>query len=196
MKNRKNFETSTRICGNFWPKDLFFWSSSFSLDPHWNKFLVPPCSSRIHINKFLVPPKNLFLLSPPPSHAILAPGLNRWLSLLYLNKGLNKVLSNSIIYRGGSRGHKARRQGQGHRHKKKFEARAKAKNSPSEDRHSRGQGQECSRPRPRTKDTNVSVLKKKKEQKFFQAISKQSGVEKIFSADLQNFNHSKNSAVL
>ena len=85
----------------------------------------------------------------PPSHAILAPGLNRWLSLFYLNKGLNKVLSNSIIYRGGSRGHKARRQGQGHRHKKKFEARAKAKNSPSEDRHSRGQGQECSRPRTR-----------------------------------------------
>ena len=31
---------------------------------------------------------------------------------------------------------------------------------------------------------------------FFQVISKKNGLEKIFSVDLQNFNHSKNSAVL
>ena len=77
---------------------------------------------------------------------------------------------------------------------------AKAKDSPSEDRHFRGQGLECLRPRPRTKDTNASVLQKKKKekvlQKFFQAISTKNGLEKRFSADLQNFNHSKTSAVL
>ena len=49
-------------------------SSPCLFDPDWDKFLVPPCPSRIHINKLLVPPKNLFL--PPPSHAILAPGLH------------------------------------------------------------------------------------------------------------------------
>ena len=59
-----NFETITRICGNFFTEDLFFCSSPFSFDPHWNKFLVPPCPSWIHINKLLVPPK-FFLPSPP-----------------------------------------------------------------------------------------------------------------------------------
>ena len=43
---------------------LNLWSSSCSIDPDWDKFLVPPCPSRIHINKLLVPPQNLFL--PPP----------------------------------------------------------------------------------------------------------------------------------
>ena len=38
--------------------------------------------------------------------------------------------------------------------------------------------------------------KKKDLQKFFRSISKKSGIEKHFSADLQHFNHSKNSAVL
>ena len=51
---------------------LNFWSSPCFFDPDWDKFLVPPCPSRIHINKLLVPSQNLFL---PPSHAILAPGL-------------------------------------------------------------------------------------------------------------------------
>ena len=38
--------------------------------------------------------------------------------------------------------------------------------------------------------------KKKVFKKFFQVNSKKTGVEKIFSANLQNFDHSKNSAVL
>ena len=71
VKNCKNFETTTRVCGNFRTEDLI-WSSPCLFDPHWNKFLVPPCPFRIHINKLLVLPQNLFL---PPSHAILAPGL-------------------------------------------------------------------------------------------------------------------------
>ena len=103
----------------------------------------------------------------------------------------------------------SRTQGSRPRTQKKNEA--KAKNSLSEDRHSRGQGEEYSRPRPRTKDTNANVLKKKVFIKNFQAISKKqkkslqikfsgdlqkNGLEKVFSADLQNFNHLKNSAVL
>ena len=112
-----------------------------------------------------------------------------------------------------SRGHKARGQGLGQGlgqgHKKKFEA--KAKDSLSEDRHSRGQGQECSRPRPRIKDTSASALQKKKKssqkffrrspkkrssQEFFQAISTKKRFPKNFSRAPQNFNNSKNSAVL
>ena len=37
-----------------------FWSSPSLFDPDWDKFLVPPCPSRIHINKLLVPPKIYF----------------------------------------------------------------------------------------------------------------------------------------
>ena len=75
---------------------------------------------------------------------------------------------------------------------------AKAKDSLSEDRHSRGQEQECSRPRPRTKDTSASALQKKKKKvftKIFQAITKKRFL-KNFSSAPQNFNNSKNSAVL
>ena len=76
---------------------------------------------------------------------------------------------------------------------KKFEA----KDSLFEDRHSRGQGQECSRPRPRTKDTSASALQKKKVfTKIFQAISTKKRFPKNFSSAPQNFNNSKNSAVL
>ena len=47
------------------------------------------------------------------------------------------------------------------------------------------------------KDTNASVFVRKKVLKiFFRRSPKKSGLEKHFSADLQNFNHSKNSAVL
>ena len=55
----------------------------------------------------------------------------------------------------------------------------------------RGQGQKCSR--PRTKDTNASVFLRKKVLKFFFLVDlrKKNGLEKHFSADLQNFNHSK-----
>ena len=49
----------------------------------------------------------------------------------------------------------------------------------------------------KTKDTNVSAFLRKKVLKiFFRSFSKKNGLEKHFSADLQNFNHSKNSAVL
>ena len=55
------------------------------------------------------------------------------------------------------------------------------KKSKAKDRPSRGQGQNCLR--PRTKDTGANVLQK-------------NGLQKFFSGDLQNFNDSKNSAVL
>ena len=92
---------------------------------------------------------------------------------------------------------------------------AKAKDSLSEDRHSRGQGQECSRPRPRTKDTSASAPPKKKKKglpknfsgdlqkkkkkvftKIFQAISTKKRFLRNFSSASQNFNNSKNTAVL
>ena len=90
------------------------------------------------------------------------------------------------------------------KHIKKSEAKAKDKDSLSEDRHSRGQGQECSRPTPRTKDTSASALQKKKVftkifqaiSKIFQAISTKIRFPKNFSSAPQNFNNSKNSAVL
>ena len=103
---------------------------------------------------------------------------------------------------------------------------AKAKNSLSEDRHSRGEGQECSRPRTgmiEAKDRNarcqgqgpwtqaqvLSKTKKRSSQKFFkrspkkkvftnifQAISTKTRFPKNFSSAPQNFNNSKNTAVL
>ena len=108
----------------------------------------------------------------------------------------------------------SRTQGSRPRPRTQKKSEAKAKNSLSEDRHSRGQGQECSRPRPRSKDTSASALQKKKKssQKFFrrsqkkkkkkvftkifQAISTKKRFLKNFSSAPQNFNNSKNSAVL
>ena len=56
---------------------------------------------------------------------------------------------------------------------------------------------EGSRPRPRTKDTRASALLKKKFfTKIFQAISRKKRLPKNFSGATQNFNNSKNSAVL
>ena len=81
--------------------------------------------------------------------------------------------------------------------KAKDTKKSEAKDSFSEDRHSRGQGQECSR--PRTKDTSASALQKKKKNvftKIFQAISTKIRFPKKFSSASQNFNNSKNSAVL
>ena len=92
----------------------------------------------------------------------------------------------------------SRTQGSRPRTQKKSEAKdtkkIEAKDSLSEDRHSRGQGQECSRPRPRTKDT--SALQKKVFTKIFQAISTKKRFPKNFSSAPQNFNNSKNSAVI
>ena len=99
MENRKNFETITRICGNFCTKNLFFFLSFFwswlkNLQEFWELWKIARiflrrqpevveifalrtfffCSPRrIHLNKLFVPPQNLFL--PPPSNAILALGL-------------------------------------------------------------------------------------------------------------------------
>ena len=47
-----------------------------------------------------------------------------------------------------------------------------------------------------TKNTNTSVLQKKGLQNFFSGNLHKKRSTKNFSADLQNFNHSKNSAVL
>ena len=83
---------------------------------------------------------------------------------------------------------------------------------PFRDRHSRGHGQECSRPKPRTKRKCSPKKKKKKKglhksffwqspkkrssQTFFQAISTKKRFPENFSGAPQNFNKSKNSAVL
>ena len=86
---------------------------------------------------------------------------------------------------------------QGSRPRPRTQKKSKAKDSLSKDRHSRGQGQECSR--PRTKDTNTSALQKKRKKvftKIFQAISTKKRFPKNFSSAPQNFNNSKNSAVL
>ena len=49
----------------------------------------------------------------------------------------------------------------------------------------------------KAKDTNASVFLRKRSSKiFFRRSPKRNGLEKHFSADLQNFNHSKNSVVL
>ena len=49
----------------------------------------------------------------------------------------------------------------------------------------------------KAKDIGASVLKRKKRSsKFFQAICKKQGLQFFFSGDQQNFNNSKNTAVL
>ena len=81
-------------------------------------------------------------------------------------------------------------------------SKAKAKDSLSEDRHSRGQGQECSRPRTgmlEAKDQGHKRKcspKKRSSQKFFKRSPQKNVCKKIFQALPQNFNNSKNSAVL
>ena len=103
-----------------------------------------------------------------------------------------------------NRGHKARGQGQGQKkNSRPRTALPRTDTLEAKDRNARGQGKE-----PRTQQ--ASFLEKKNLQKifsddfqkkvfknFFHAISKKKNAqEKIFSADLQNFNHSKKSAVL
>ena len=89
----------------------------------------------------------------------------------------------------------SRTQGSRPRPRTQKKSEAKAKDSLSEDRHS--QGQERSRPRPRTQAQVLSKKKKKKVfTKIFQAISTKKRFPKNFSSALQNFNNSKNSAVL
>ena len=42
---------------------LYLWFSPCLFDPDWDKFLMPPCPSRIHINKLLVLPQK-FISAP------------------------------------------------------------------------------------------------------------------------------------
>ena len=97
----------------------------------------------------------------------------------------------------------SRTQGSRPRPRTQKKSEAKAKDSLSEDRTSRGQGQECSRPFQKKKGLHKNFsgdLKKKKKKKvftkIFQAISTKKLFPKNFSSAPQNFNNSKNSAVL
>ena len=85
----------------------------------------------------------------------------------------------------------------------RLEAKAKTKAKDTKKIRGQGQGQPfrgqtLSRPRPRTKDTSASALQKKKKvfSKIFQAISTKKRFPKKFLSASQNFNNSKNSAVL
>ena len=92
-----------------------------------------------------------------------------------------------------SRGHKARDQGQGHNKNLRPRPRTafpRTDTLEAKDRNARGQGQV-----PRTQ---AQVLSKKKKvfTKIFQAISTKKRFPKNFSSATQNFNNSKDSAVL
>ena len=89
------------------------------------------------------------------------------------------------VYQKWSRGHKALGLGQGQGHKKKIRGQGQP-----------FRGQALSRPRPRPR-TQAQVLSKKKVfTKIFQAISTKKRFPKNFPGAPQNFNGSKNSAVL
>ena len=82
---------------------------------------------------------------------------------------------------------------QGSRPRPRTQKKSEAKDSLSEERHFRGQGQEC------TTKIFQAISKKKKKKvftKIFQAISTKQRFPKNFSSAPQNFNDSKNSAVL
>ena len=85
-----------------------------------------------------------------------------------------------------SRGHKPRGQGQGHEKNPRPRPRTAFPRTT------------LSRLRPRTKDTNASALEKKSLHKNFSGDlkKKKKRLHKNFSSDTQNFNNSKNSAVL
>ena len=95
-----------------------------------------------------------------------------------------------------NRGHKARGQGQGHKKNPRPRPRTafpRTDTLEAKDRNARGQGQG-----PRTQAQVFSKKKKKKKvfTKIFQAISTKKRFLKNFSTAPQNFNNSKNSAVL
>ena len=99
------------------------------------------------------------------------------------------------MYQRWSRGHKARGQGQGHKKNPRPRPRTafpRTDTLEAKDRNARGQGQG-----PRTQAQVLSKKKKKKVfTKIFQAISTKKRFLKNFSTAPQNFNNSKNSAVL
>ena len=92
-----------------------------------------------------------------------------------------KYALNVIMNRGGvSRRHKARGQSLGQGHEKNPRPRTEMLEAKAKD-----QGHKC-KCFPEKKGLKI----------FFRSISKKNGLEKHFPADLQNFNHSKNNAVL
>ena len=117
-------------------------------------------------------------------------GIN-FVARLALNRNITKKKKNVFYkYQRWSRGHKARGQG----HKKNLRPRPRTAfprtdTLEAKDRNARGQGQ----------GPSASALQKKKKKvftKIFQAISTKKRFPKIFSSSPQNFNNSKNSAVL
>ena len=65
MKNRKNFETITRICGKFWTEDLFL-GSARCLILTGIKFSCPRSPLEFTWINFSCPPKTISAPPPPP----------------------------------------------------------------------------------------------------------------------------------
>ena len=99
-----------------------------------------------------------------------------------------------LVCQRWSRRHKARGQGQGHKENPRPRPRTafpRTDTLEAKDRNARGQGQG-----PRTQAQVLSKKKKKVFTKIFQPISTKTRFPKNFSSAPQNFNNSKNSAVL
>ena len=112
----------------------------------------------------------------------------RQVKYLYaVGSSLRSKFHKCSIHQRWSRGHKARGQGQGHK-KIRGQGQPFRGQTLSKDRNARGQGQG-----PRTQ---AQVLSKKIFTKIFQAISTKKRFPNNFSSAPQNFNNSKNSAVL
>ena len=102
-----------------------------------------------------------------------------------------------------SRGHKARGQGQGHKKSPRPRtAFPRTDTLEAKDRNARGQGHKCKcspkkiKKKGLHKNFSGNLQKKKVFTKIFQAISTKKRFPKNFSSAPQNFNNSKNSAVL
>ena len=136
--------------------------------------------------------------------------------------GVASTLKSSILFHSGifhipyrnmicdeqrwSRGHKARGQGQGHKKNPRPRPRTaflRTDTLEAKDRNARGQGhkdqghkRKWSKKKIFTKLFRAISKKKKVFTKIFQAISTKKRFPKNFSSTPQNFNNSKNSAVL
>ena len=116
------------------------------------------------------------------------------------------VLQSYLNYQRWSRGHKARGQGQGHKKNPRPRTafprtdtlEAKDKNARGQGQGPRTQAQVLSKKKKKGLHKNFSgdLQKKKVFTKIFQAISTKKRFLKNFSSAPQNFNNSKNSAVL
>ena len=94
----------------------------------------------------------------------------------------------TYLHQKWSRGHKAPGQGQSQGQKKCPRPMPRTDLLKVKNRNARGQGQ-----RPKAQ---AQVFSKKKSSKMFFWRSPKKGIQKFFSGDLQNFNNSKNTAVL